>query len=151
MALAGYAIAELFHGGHPARRHCRTWRTSSRRVEITGYHADAIAIIKTFDLFVRPSLEEGVPRCLMEAIAARVPVIASDIPGNRERVEHAVTGLLLPPEQPTKLADAVPATIAQPDRAKAMARRARTMIENRYSAAILAAEYTVLCRECRRS
>src|SRR5262245_13565892 len=56
----------------------------SGRVEFAGYRGDAIALMKTFDLFVLPSWEEGIPRCLMEAMAAGVPVVGSDIAGNRE-------------------------------------------------------------------
>ncbi len=124
-------------------------RTS--RVEFAGYRADAVALMKTFDLFVLPSWQEGIPRCLMEAMAARVPVIASDIPGNRELVEHGVTGLLFDPANPADLQRAILATVERPERAKRMAERAREVIEHRFSAARMAGEYTALYEECSRS
>lgn len=61
-----------------------------------GYRKDAISLLKSFDVFVLPSFLEGIPRCLMEAMAAGVPVVASDIPGCRVLVEHDKTGWLYP-------------------------------------------------------
>src|SRR5262249_12096370 len=106
----------------------------SGRVEFAGYRGDAIALMKTFDLFVLPSWEEGIPRCLMEAMAAGVPVVGSDIAGNRELIENTVTGLLFPPDSPNQLRETILLTIERPDRAKEMAHRARATIEHRFSA-----------------
>ncbi len=50
-------------------------------VSFFGFRSDRLAFLKGFDVFVLPSRSEGIPRCLMEAMAASVAVLASDIPG----------------------------------------------------------------------
>jgi len=66
------------------------------------------------DIVVLPSYWEGLPRCLMEAAAMAKPIVASDISGNREVVEHGVNGLLVPPRDAGALAEAIATLIAQP-------------------------------------
>ncbi len=120
----------------------------SARVRVMGYHADGIGLLKTFDILVLPSWLEGIPRCVMEAMAAGVPVIASDIPGNRVLVEDGETGLLFPPDDPLRLEVAIASTIEHPERAQAMVHRARAKIERQFSAQRMADEYTALYEEC---
>ncbi|MBK8653195.1 MAG: glycosyltransferase [Haliscomenobacter sp.] len=59
-----------------------------------GFRDDRLNFLKGFDIFVLPSRSEGIPRCLMEAMAAQVTVIASDIPGCTDLIKHEQTGLL---------------------------------------------------------
>lgn len=118
------------------------------RVRFTGYRADGVALLKSFDLLALPSWEEGIPRCLMEAMAARIPVVASDIPGNRALVEDGHTGLLFPPDNPERLAAAILALIESPERRKAMVERARTRIDREFSARRMADDYTILYATC---
>ncbi len=58
----------------------------SKRVTLLGYSEDIRELLYAADIFVFPSLQEGMPMALMEAVAAGMPVIASDIRGNRELV-----------------------------------------------------------------
>ena len=118
------------------------------RVQFTGYQPDRIGVLKTFDIFVLPSREEGIPRSLMEAMAAGVPIIASDIPGNRALIDHGETGLLFPPDDPERLVTAIVTMIEQAAFAKEMARRARVKVEQHFSAERMAADYTALYSEC---
>lgn len=118
------------------------------RVRFTGYQPDRISVLKTFDVFVLPSLEEGIPRSLMEAMAAGVPIIASDIPGNRVLIHHGDTGLLFLPDDPDGLVTAIVTMIDQPALAKEMAQRARVDIEQHFSAERMAQDYTALYAEC---
>ncbi len=78
-------------------------------VEFTGSvgQDDIAAHYRNADLFCLPSLREGVPVVLMEAMASGVPVIASGIMGIPELVEDGVTGLLVPPGRADALADAI--------------------------------------------
>ncbi|MCP4512792.1 MAG: glycosyltransferase [Fuerstiella sp.] len=66
------------------------------RVIFLGHRADAIALTRQFDAFCLPSSFEGMSNSLMEAMALKVPVVVSDIPSNRELVQHEQTGLLFP-------------------------------------------------------
>ena len=120
----------------------------SGRVRFTGYRVDRIAILKGFDVLVLPSWEEGIPRCVMEAMAAGVPVIASDIPGNRTLVTHGETGLLFPPGDPERLAAAMVTMIERSDARAEMTRRARAVVERQFSAGRMAEEYSRLYESC---
>jgi len=63
-------------------------------VRFFGFREDRLRFLRGFNVFVLPSRLEGIPRCLMEAMAAGVPVIASDIPGCTALVAHGKTGML---------------------------------------------------------
>ncbi len=68
----------------------------NHKTHFMGYRTDALSLLKSFDVFVLPSQLEGIPRCLMETMAAGVLVVASDIPGNRDLISHEKTGWLFP-------------------------------------------------------
>ena len=70
-------------------------------------HSDPIPWLAAADVFVLPSIVEGLPGALIEAMAAGLPCVVSDIPGNRELVRHEETGLLVPIKQPEALAIAI--------------------------------------------
>jgi glycosyltransferase involved in cell wall biosynthesis len=59
------------------------------------------------DGFLNPSLYEGMPNTVLEAMASGLPVIASDIPGNRTLIRHEINGLLVTPGTPTEIAHAM--------------------------------------------
>jgi glycosyltransferase involved in cell wall biosynthesis len=59
------------------------------------------------DVFVQPSVSEGLSNTILEAMASARPVVASDVGGADELVEHDATGLLVPPRSPAALAAAL--------------------------------------------
>ena len=77
------------------------------RVVFTGHTDDALPYLAAGDIFVLPSLAEGLPGALIEAMAAGLPCIATDIPGNRELVRDGETGSLVPVGSPEALAHAI--------------------------------------------
>jgi glycosyltransferase involved in cell wall biosynthesis len=77
------------------------------RVSWLGFRTDIDELLGSCDLVVLPSLYEGFPLALIEAMAAGKPVVATDIGGTRELVVDGVTGLLVPPAAPRELAEAV--------------------------------------------
>ncbi len=79
----------------------------SGRVEFLGERGDIPAVLKTFDIFVLPSLTEGLPLTVLEAMASGLPVIAARVGGVAELVQEGRTGLLVPPGRPEELARAV--------------------------------------------
>ena len=85
-------------------------------VTFAGYKSqDEVAqALGETDIFVLPSFAEGVPVVLMEAMAARVPVITTQIAGIPELVENAVSGLLVPPGASGPLADAIDRLLSDP-------------------------------------
>ncbi len=65
-------------------------------VKFLGRRNDIPEILKIMDIFVLPSLYEGMSNALMEAMATGLPIIATDIPENRELIENEVNGILIP-------------------------------------------------------
>lgn len=114
---------------------------SQSKVHCLGYSSRRLEYLKSFDVFVLPSLEEGIPRCIMEAQAAKVPVIGTDIDGIRDLVFHEQTGLLVPPKNPPLLAQAIARMLNSPDLSDSVAVGGRKLIEERFSAQRTAQRY----------
>ncbi len=111
-------------------------------VLFTGFRSDRLAWLKSFDAFVLPSHLEGIPRCLMEAMAAGIPVIASDIPGNRDIVHHEKTGLLFTPSDVDALVNSLERITD--DKVATRTKNGRDLIHDHYSAQAMANAYAVL-------
>ncbi|HEY9514722.1 MAG TPA: glycosyltransferase family 4 protein [Gemmatimonadaceae bacterium] len=79
----------------------------SERVTLLGYRKDVPDILAAADLFVMPSLSEGLPLALVEAMAAGLPVVASDVGGIPEVADRGCEAILVPPGDPTMLAEAL--------------------------------------------
>jgi glycosyltransferase involved in cell wall biosynthesis len=109
-----------------------------------GYVSNRLEYLKSFDLLVLPSISEGIPRCVMEAHAARIPIVGTDIDGIRNLVIHEHSGLLVPPKNPSLLAKAIERVLDFPELAAAFATQGRALIENQFSAARMAKEYESL-------
>ncbi|HVH45292.1 MAG TPA: glycosyltransferase, partial [Labilithrix sp.] len=75
------------------------------RVRFVGYRADVPALIASFDTYVLPSLWEGLPLGLLEALAQGTTIVATTVGGNPEIVEHSVNGFLVPPADSVALAE----------------------------------------------
>jgi glycosyltransferase involved in cell wall biosynthesis len=112
------------------------------RVEFFGYRNDAISFLKSMDVFVLPSLLEGIPRCVMEAMAAEVPVISSDIPGSRELIKHNQTGLLYPVKDAKKIADYIMDLFNNTSLRNYLVKNARSLVSDKYSNNHMAEQYT---------
>ncbi|MBU3914711.1 glycosyltransferase, partial [bacterium] len=119
-------------------------------VRFFGFRKDRIPLLKGFDVFILPSLLEGVPRCLMEAMAARVPVIASDIPGCRDLIVPQESGLLFPPGDFQSLAECLRRLRDSTDLTQNIVKTARKLIERRFSAQRMAEEYTFLYEQVKK-
>lgn len=89
-------------------------------VAFLGLRRDVHEIIPLFDVAVLPSLNEGMGKAAVEAMAAGKPVVASAVSGLRDVVRHGQNGLLVPPGDPEALAEAIVALLQDPDRARRM-------------------------------
>lgn len=76
-------------------------------VSFLGNRNDIHDILALADIFVLPSTSEGTSLALLEAMAAQKPIVATDIPGNSAVLKHAHNCILVPPENPEKLSEAV--------------------------------------------
>jgi len=72
-----------------------------------GLRFDVAKLLSTFDVFVLPSVLEGLPRTIIEAMAMKRPIVATNIHGVREQLRDNITGLLVPPADPKALAVAI--------------------------------------------
>ncbi len=77
------------------------------RTVFTGYREDAANIMRLFDVFVLPSVEEPFGRVLLEAMAGEVPVVATASGGVPEIIRDGKDGLLVPPREPEPMARAI--------------------------------------------
>jgi glycosyltransferase involved in cell wall biosynthesis len=77
------------------------------RFQLLGYRPDAVQVMAAFDVFVLASHWEGLPVAVMEALALGLPVVATDVGGVSEVVEHGREGLLVPHDRPSELASAL--------------------------------------------
>ena len=84
------------------------------RLVFLGYRSDIPRFLNAMDLYVLPSLWEGLPLALIEALACGKPAVVSDVGGNREIMEDGVNGRLVPPGDPEALAAAIVATAHDP-------------------------------------
>jgi len=119
-------------------------QASSEAIEFLGFRTDRLELLSRFDLFVMTSSLEGIPRCIMEAMALGVPVVAYDIPGVDQLVKHGETGLLTPLGDVNALVDCCHQVLANPELARHMVVNARALIDDRFSAARMAQEYEAL-------
>ena len=98
------------------------------RFLLLGERSGAAGLISLADVFVLPSLWEGLPLALLEAAALGKPIAATDIDGVREVVRDGETALLVPPADPRRLADAVVRLLEDGDLAARLGARARAEI-----------------------
>ena len=95
------------------------------RFRLLGYRPDAASILAASDIFTLASLHEGFPIAVMEALAAGLPVVATDAGGIPEAVRNGVEGQVLPAEQPELLAQAIIALVEDPELRLQMSAAAR--------------------------
>lgn len=102
------------------------------RLAMLGSRSDVPALLAATDVFVLPSLWEGLPIALLEAMAAGVPAIASAVDGSIEVIQPGQSGLLVPPGEVAPLAEAVLALIRTPSLAERLARAGRERVLSLY-------------------
>jgi glycosyltransferase involved in cell wall biosynthesis len=91
-----------------------------QNVRFLGWRSDVASVLSAFDIFVFPSLNEGMGKAVVEAMAMGRPVIASDIGGIPDLVVHGENGLLVPPADSEALAQAILDLYENPDKRKRM-------------------------------
>lgn len=100
-----------------------------------GSRRDVPVLLAASDLFILPSLWEGLSVALLEAMSTGIPVVATDVSGTRELIIEGETGFLVPPGDPDALADAIVRAVRDRSVSDSRARRARTLVSARFSGA----------------
>jgi glycosyltransferase involved in cell wall biosynthesis len=92
----------------------------SKKVMFLGSRRDIPEMMQIFDVFVLSSVSEGLPIALLEAMAAGIPVVATMVGGIPEVVVDGGTGLLVPPQNPAVLAEAISSVLLDKEKARYM-------------------------------
>jgi sugar transferase (PEP-CTERM/EpsH1 system associated) len=104
----------------------------TRRVRLLGDRQDVPEILPGIDVFVLPSLGEGMSNTILEAMATGLPVVATRVGGNPELVVHEVTGLLVEPRSTDSLVTALSRYVEDPGLRAAHGRAARHRAESEF-------------------
>ena len=126
----------LIAGDGPRLNELRALAESLRitdTVSFIGHCDDVPALLAEADAFVLPSRSEAFPNGAIEAMAAGLPVIASAVGGLLDLIDSGVTGVLVRPDDPVVLADAIESLVLSPERAAGIGAAARDLVARRYS------------------
>jgi glycosyltransferase involved in cell wall biosynthesis len=116
----------------------------SDRMHLLGLRSDIPAILAAADIFALPSLSEGLPLALIEAMFAACPIVATSVGEVGVVLEGGQVGVLVEPGDAHALAAALDALLADPVRAKALGQRAARHARNQYSLARMVGRYANL-------
>jgi glycosyltransferase involved in cell wall biosynthesis len=111
------------------------------RVRFLGWRDDIADLFATADLFVHPARHEPLGNVIIEAWAARAPIVCTAAKGPSVLIEDGVSGLLVPVDQPVALAQSIASLLVHADRAKGLAEAGRRVYEREYTEAAVVARY----------
>lgn len=140
----------LIIGDGPERAALERFRNQvqlQRRVHFVGHRDDVPQLIEHLDVLWLASGYEGLPNILMEAMAAGVPVVATDIPGNRQLVTHGSTGFLVPVGDRAALAKFAFQILENPDQNTTLRENARREMLDKFPVDKMVDAHAALYRE----
>ena len=111
------------------------------RVRFVGVRLDLPELLRVFDIMVLPSLWEGLPMVILEAMAAGCPIVATAVGGVPTALENGKSALLVQPRDPVALVEALSTMIASPEQRARYAAAARAIFEARFTAEAMTREY----------
>jgi glycosyltransferase involved in cell wall biosynthesis len=112
-----------------------------------GDKLDVVPYLQASDLFVLPSIAEGLSNALLEALACGLPAIASSVGGTPDVIIHKETGWLVPPDDPAVLREAIITLLGDEKLQHRLRRQARNHVVNNYSLAKMADRLVDLYRQ----
>ena len=117
------------------------------RMHLLGLRSDIGAILGAADMFVLPSLSEGLPLALLEAMFAGCPIIASDVGEVAATLGRGDGGIVVPPGDAAALASAIDSLLANPARARELGRRAMQRAQADYHVSQMVHRYVDVYRQ----
>jgi len=102
-------------------------------VRLIEFIPNAAKYLKAFDIFILPSIKEGLPYTIIEAMAAQIPIISTNVGGIPEMIENNVSGYLINSKKPQLIRQKIEQIINHPDKAKTIAQKARQKAEQEFS------------------
>jgi len=129
-----------------ALKEAREQSESRDSIHILGRRNDAPRIMAALDVFALPSLSEGLPLVILEAMATQVPVVSTGVGGIPKVIETGVSGLLVPPSDDDAMRAALLRLRDNPQEAASIALAGRGLAQREYSSERMADEYLALYR-----
>lgn len=117
------------------------------RVRFAGEQGDIRPYLEASDIFVLPSVAEGMSNGLLEAMATGLPCVATGVGGSADLLTEGVNGLLVPPRAPSSLAAALLRLLRDPGLAATLGAAARWTVEEGYAIEQIATRYLTLYQE----
>ena len=114
------------------------------RVAFLGARHDVADLLPHLDVFALTSISEGLPFSILEAMACACPIVATTVGDIPRLMGDGVAGITVPPAQPEILADGIASLLKSPDRAAALGRAARTLIQAHYDLKDTVARYQAM-------
>jgi glycosyltransferase involved in cell wall biosynthesis len=121
----------------------------AEHVRFLGSYPQLLRFYPLLDFLVLPSLWEGLPLCILEAMSLALPIIATKVGGVGDALEDGKTARLVPPGDPAALAQAVNGFLDDPEGARALGRAGRRVFEERHDASVMVRAYLDLYGEGR--
>lgn len=136
MPQAAQRLRLVMIGDGPLREQARAVLADAgvlRHAWLPGVRDDVPSIMRSFDVFVLPSLAEGVSNTILEAMATGIPVVATRVGGNSELIQAGETGTLVPPADAEGLARAIRDYVERVELGKRQGAESRRVIERSFS------------------
>jgi glycosyltransferase involved in cell wall biosynthesis len=112
-----------------------------QNIVFNGYQTNVLRYLRDADIFVLPSVHEGMSNALLEAMACRLPIVATDVGGNREVVSDGVSGYLVPPRDPRALAEKILPLVRDNKLRERFGNAGRKIAEADFSLKVMAKNY----------
>ena len=121
----------LILGSGPEEEKVKELANSKPNLHFLGYQSKekTIELIRGSDVLVQPSIVEGISSTILEAMACQTPVIATNVGGNREIIEHNKTGILIEPDSHEKFFDEIIELLSNTQKSKSMCEEALKKVQ----------------------
>jgi glycosyltransferase involved in cell wall biosynthesis len=139
--------AFVFAGEGTSRRDWQTLAEQlgiAERVFFVGARSDMAAVYASLDVLALPSFAEAMPMCLLEALSAGCPVVATNVGDVANVIRPGVTGLLIRPGDVAALTDAILEIILNPSAAAQRVKEGRALVASTYSATVMVHNYSTI-------
>ncbi|MFH1784727.1 MAG: glycosyltransferase family 4 protein [bacterium] len=139
-----YEIALLILGAGPLESKYQDWVGQNQlkeKVYFLGNIEKVTPYLQISDIFVLPSLSEGLSNSLLEAMACGIPAVVTDIGGNRDMIHDGINGFLFVPQNKARLKEKLVFLLENPTEKERLRKEARKTIEERYTLELVAKRY----------
>ena len=143
----GETLRLVLVGAGPLRDECQSVLAAAGLADLAwlpGERSDVPQVMRGLDLFVLPSLAEGISNTILEAMSCALPVVATAVGGNAELVDDGRTGQIVPAGDVAALAQALIAWAGQPERRRLAGAAGRRAVEQRFSLQSMVSSYHAL-------